>query len=96
LPTYEKTATCKRDWRDLSPTDKRAFLAALKLFMTDLKVGKFRKGLRVKKIVGAKGIFEMTWADDGRATFQFGRPVKRGEKHVIWRRIGSHVVFREP
>ena len=96
MPTYEKTDTCKRDWRALSQAEKKAFLAALRMFIADLKLGKFRKGLRVKKVEGAKGIFEMTWADDGRATFQFGRPIKRGQKHVIWRRIGTHVVFREP
>ena len=96
MPTYEKTDTFKRDWRGLSPAEKKAFFAALKLFIANLKAGRFREGLRVKKVEGAKGIFEMTWADDGRATFQFGRAVKKGEKHVIWRRIGTHVVFREP
>jgi hypothetical protein len=32
----------------------------------------FRPGLRVKGVRGAAGIFEMTWADDGRATFEYG------------------------
>jgi hypothetical protein len=37
----------------------------------------------------------MTWAPDGRATFQYGESQGVGA-HVIWRRIGSHKVFRRP
>jgi hypothetical protein len=32
-------------------------------------------GLRVKGVQGAEGVFEMTWADDGRATFEHGSAV---------------------
>jgi hypothetical protein len=38
----------------------------------------------------------MTWADDGRATFQFGDSVVEGEPHVIWRRVGTHNIFGQP
>jgi hypothetical protein len=38
----------------------------------------------------------MTWADDGRLTFQFGDEVIKGEPHVIWRRVGTHDIFDEP
>jgi hypothetical protein len=38
----------------------------------------------------------MTWAPDGRATFQYGEEVDRGRAHVIWRRIGTHAIFRRP
>ncbi len=36
----------------------------------------------------------MTWAPDGRATFEYGDEVQSGEPHVTWRRIGTHSVFR--
>jgi hypothetical protein len=59
-------------------------------------VGKFRAGLRVKAVHGAQGVFEMTWAPDGRTTFEYGEEQIRGKPHVIWRRVGSHDVFRSP
>jgi hypothetical protein len=49
----------------------------------------------VKRIQGTDDIFEMTWAPDGRATFEYGTPEGSGA-HVIWRRIGRHDVFRRP
>ena len=47
-------------------------------------------------IRGAEGIFELTWANDGRATFQFGESIRPGEPHVIWRHCGTHDVFAAP
>lgn len=38
----------------------------------------------------------MTWAADGRATFEYGEPMLPGQPHIIWRRIGTHEVFRNP
>ena len=38
----------------------------------------------------------MTWAEDGRATFEYGDPVKEGQVNVVWRRIGSHIIFSNP
>lgn len=39
--------------------------------------------------------FEMTWAPDGRATFESGTPRGAGAQ-VTWRRIGRHAIFRRP
>jgi hypothetical protein len=50
----------------------------------------------VKGIRGASGIYEMTWADDGRATSEFATEVVPGATHVIWRRVGTHAVFKWP
>jgi hypothetical protein len=41
-------------------------------------------------------IWEMTWAYDGRATFQYGEEVQQGQPHIVWRRIGTHSIFRRP
>jgi hypothetical protein len=38
----------------------------------------------------------MTWAPNGRATWQYGPEQRPGERHVIWRRIGTHDIFRAP
>jgi hypothetical protein len=67
------------------------------IFVEDLAAGAgFRPGLRVKKMKGHENIWEMTWAADGRATFSYAEPVKPGQPHVIWRRIGTHEIFKEP
>ncbi|MGH2750597.1 MAG: hypothetical protein ACRDK3_06955 [Actinomycetota bacterium] len=42
---------------------------------------------------GTDAIFEMTWADDGRATFEYGEEQIEGEPQVIWRRVGTYEVF---
>jgi hypothetical protein len=42
------------------------------------------------------GVFEMTWAPNGRATFEYGEPLQEGHVHVLWRRIGTHAVLDSP
>lgn len=97
MPTYAWLARFRTDFEALTAAQQAAFLAAVAQFVDDLGAGKrFRKGLRVKGVKGATGIFEMTWAPDGRATFEFGDEQVPGEPHVIWRRIGTHAVFRQP
>lgn len=96
MPTYERTDQFKRDYATLSADERRAFKAAVEKFVADLRVGKFRKGLRVKGIQGAAGIFEMTWAPDGRATFQYGAELHPKAPHIIWRRCGGHEIFGRP
>lgn len=97
MPTYGKTERFKKDHTALSPEDKKRFKVAVAKFVADLKTKRpFRKGLRVKGVQGADGIFEMTWADDGRATFEYGEQQVDGEPHVIWRRVGTHDVFGQP
>ncbi len=66
-------------------------------FVEDLEAGRsFRPVLRVKAVQGTGNIMEMTFAPDGRATWQFGAEVKYGQAHVIWRRVGTHEIFRSP
>jgi hypothetical protein len=98
VPTYETVQRFLRDWAKLSPEHQRVFRQARNAFVEDLRAGNgFRNGLRVKRIQGCKGeIWEMTWAPDGRATWQYGNEVRPGEPHVIWRRIGTHDIFNQP
>jgi hypothetical protein len=87
----------RADFVRLSPAQQAACLGAVAQFVEDLRAGgQFRKRLRVKGVQGAPGVFEMTWAPDGRATFEYGDEIKPGEPHVIWRRIGTHDIFRQP
>ena len=96
MPTFAWSARFGADFDALSADQQEACLAAVAQFVTDLKAGAFRSRLRVKGVKGAIGIFEMTWAADGRATFEYGNEITPGETHIIWRRVGTHDLFRTP
>ena len=95
-PTFDVAKRFQRDWSRLTATQQEAFRKAVATFVADLRTGRFRKALRVKGIKGASGVFEMTGAPDGRATFEFGDSIHEGEPHVIWRRVGTHEIFSQP
>lgn len=108
MPTYERTDSFKRDYKSLSADERVAFRGAVDDFVADLTAiengvpgASFRGALRVKPMQANPGIWEMTWAGDGRATFDMtsstvatvgGAPMR----HVVWRRIGTHAIFGNP
>jgi hypothetical protein len=97
MPTRDVLESFWRDWADLSPQQKEAFRRAVAKLVDDLRARRgIRAGLRVKRVQGVPGIYELTWAPDGRATFSYGRSLAEDEPHVIWRRIGTHDVLRKP
>ena len=77
---------------------QRAFLAMLPVFVAALKENPrvFPPALRVHRVQGERGIWGISFAPDGRATFEYGPEVIAGEAHVIWRRVGTHAVLSEP
>lgn len=97
MPTREILPQFSRDWARLTPERQRSFRLAVGKFIDDLRAGRgLRAGLRVKGVRRAPGVYELSWAPDGRATFSYGRSVVGDEPHVIWRRIGTHEILREP
>jgi len=96
MPTWSAAESFFRDLKELTPAERQQFRRAVANFVADLKKGRFRTGLRVKGVEGTDGIFEMTWANDGRATFEYGPEVRPNQPHVVWRRVGSHAIFRRP
>lgn len=97
MPTYARLARFDRDFAALTTEQRRQFLAAVEKFVADLRAGEgFRAGLRVKGVRGAEGVYELTWAGDGRATFSYGDSVRADEPHIVWRRIGTHDVLSRP
>jgi hypothetical protein len=97
VPTYSWLARFGSDFDSLSESQQAAFLAAIDDFVADLSAARgFRSGLRVKGVKGASGVFEMSWAPDGRATFEYGPAIVEGEPHIIWRRVGTHAIFDRP
>ena len=95
MPTHDETADFWRDWDRLTDRERAAFKAAVAKLVEDLRRGIVRKGLRVKRYQRREGVWEMTWADDGRALFRFGPSIERGDPHVIWLRVGGHEIFDE-
>lgn len=99
MPTFEQTETFVRDFRRLSREEREAFIRTLWRFVSDVasmeagETDRFRPGLRVKGVQGRWNLLEMTWADDGRATFMWGKPVYKGKRHVIWVRCGDHRIL---
>lgn len=84
MPTFECDPRFLRDYARLIQQEREQFRIARRHFVQDLVDGQFRPGLRVKGVQGHPGVFEMTWARDGRATFEYGRAVREGEAHIIW------------
>ena len=97
MVTWGASARFYKDLTALSAEERAAFRLAVEKMVDDMKnEGPFRKGLRVKGVKAATGIFELTWAHDGRATFEYGSEVRQGESHIVWRRIGHHDIFGSP
>lgn len=96
-PTYEAEPRFSREYARLTPGQQKRFRTAVSDMIEDIRAGRpFRPGLRVKRVQATADVWEMTWAPDGRATWQYGPEVIPGQPHIIWRRIGTHDVFRTP
>jgi hypothetical protein len=97
VPTHEERERFTREFAKLSPEMKRAFAEALAAFIADADSGRFRASLRVKRVRKAKGMWEMSFAGDGRATFErLPGKKRRGAMHIRWHRIGGHEILEDP
>lgn len=94
MPTFETSQRFLKDMKALESSSLTRFRqVVLEQFVPDVDAGVFRRTLRVKRIQGLSSsqiIYEMSWAHDGRATFEYGEEIKKGVPHVIWRRVGTH------
>lgn len=98
MPTYEYPEAFLREFRRLSPEQRTRFLGAVAKLVVALaeQPSSMPAGLRVKAVQGRSGVWELTFAPDGRATFAYGAELRPGDPHVIWRRIGNHSIFDDP
>lgn len=113
---FEKTPAFDADWRRLSADERvmfrrsaREFSHACDRHVEDRRIA-WPAALRIKKVEGAAGIFEMTWSfsgPDGRATWEWvsvevGEQDGAGAPRVVrypairWRRVGTHRIFSDP
>jgi hypothetical protein len=74
VPTFETRPRFTTDLQHLTPAQRRRFRrVVLDAFVPDLRTGRqFRPGLRIKRVRCAPGVYELTWAPDGRATWAYG------------------------
>jgi mRNA-degrading endonuclease YafQ of YafQ-DinJ toxin-antitoxin module len=97
VPTYEAEPRFWRDWERLTESQRSLFLSAVQQMVDDLRSHRrFHPRLRIKGYQGQSGVFEMTWAPDGRALFRYGSSLHAGDTHIMWLRIGSHDIFQRP
>ncbi|MBA3306308.1 MAG: hypothetical protein H0U25_10345 [Thermoleophilaceae bacterium] len=96
MPTFEPLPRFLRDYARLTQEQKKAWVRMRRRFVAGLKAGRLDPALRVKRVQGHPGVWEISWAPDGRATFHYGDEVHPGEPHVVWRRIGTHDVLDRP
>ncbi|MFF5131088.1 hypothetical protein ACFY41_29710 [Streptomyces syringium] len=97
MPTFETLPRFATDLRQLSAAQRRRFRrVVIDAFVPDLRNGLFRPGLRIKGLRSTPGVYELTWAPDGRATWEYGDEKVRGTRHIIWRRVGTHTILTGP
>lgn len=89
----------RRGLRNLDHSQAAQLRSSLRTFVADLReiedgrLDWFRPGLRVKKVVGASDVYEMSWAPDGRATFAWGSEQILGKRYVVWLQVGGHDIL---
>ena len=97
MPTYDWPPGFGREYLKLTEEKRALFMQAVSEMVEDMKARRpFRPELRVHQVHKVAGVWEMTWAPNGRATFEYGNSPKEGEQHIIWRRIGGHEILDRP
>ena len=96
--------TFERDYKKLKKEHQRVFLELRSEFLEEFErvllsttqIPAPRK-FRLKELKNTEGIWAMTWSFSrpaGRATFHIEE--HEGEPILVWRRIGTHEIYREP
>jgi hypothetical protein len=106
---FERTDLFKADYKRLSLENRELFRKAARefndacdRFVATNAPSSWPARLRVKAVVNAPGVFEMTWSfsgPDGRASWEWTTVTDaQGVQHpaVRWRRLGDHKIFRNP
>src|SRR5947208_17088330 len=98
MPTFQWLPRFDQDLRRLTKDEREEFMKAVRLFVNGLKEGRgrFHRSLRVHRLDGTNGVWSISWGDEGRATFHYSQLAREGEAHIVWRRVGTHAIYRQP
>jgi hypothetical protein len=97
---FQKTPAFDRDFKRLPEQHRNKFRELVPAFNAAAERAAagadspWPKGMRVKPVRSAPGVWELTWSmrdPDGRATWEWTEV--DGEPAVRWRRIGGHGVL---
>jgi hypothetical protein len=90
-PTFDRLAQFKREYAKLTAAQRQLFRAAAKKFVAPLSTTPPEEidQAVVRELDGHPGYWELWFTRHLRAIYTFGQPVRRGQPHVIWCRIGS-------
>lgn len=103
---FEATEGFRADYKRLGAEERFRFAEAVRKvnesFRRHVDAAKsgppdWPKNLRIKSVVDAPGVWELTWSfagPDGRATFEFIEIA--GELAIRWRRIDGRSIFSKP
>jgi len=96
MPTHEEDELFLDQYRKLTREQRALFRRAARELSEDADSGQFRASLRAHPMKGQKDLWEMTWeGNDGRAMFTYTQSHLPGKRHIIWRRIGSHGIYKK-
>jgi hypothetical protein len=84
VPHYSTTPRFRRDLKALPK--------ALRTRFADTARDQFVPEPHARPVERTSGVFEMTFAPGGRATWQYGPELEPGVPHVIWRRVGTTTI----
>ena len=102
MPTYEARPSFKRVWVRMDADRQARFYVAVRKFVNDLEAGcEIRASLDVHPLRGTypePRPYRFTWDEDhdGRATFHWASEERGPKAHIVWRRIGGHLIFKDP
>ncbi len=94
-PTFEASASARRNYDKLPRRQQDAFDRAVTLFVAGLRDSppSYHPSLRVKRHQSSgPGVYELSFGDGGRALFRWGEEVIAGEPHVEWLAVGDHKI----
>jgi hypothetical protein len=95
MPTYERTEEFLRDLARLTPAQRKQFETAERAMVEGPKANRpFRASLGVERFHRRPNAYEMRWAGDGRALFEFGASPIQGQAHIIWLAAGTHDIYK--
>ena len=94
MPTYVASAAFRRAVRRLPRPAQAAFVLAVESLVAWLDEHGFDptqapRALRLHKLEG-HNVWSISFGDGMRAAFTIGKPVKKGEVHIVWEFIGTH------